>query len=166
MDPVSLFGGFLLNLAVAVLIVRGIFYPVERDKNYVFTFLAFSTTIYFVVVFISTAEVSLGVGFGLFAIFSVLRYRTASVSAREMTYLFVLIGLPVMNSVLIRTGEWVNLAGANIIIVVVIFVLERGWGFKYEGIKRIRYDRADLVKPEHRALLLEDLRERTGLQIK
>lgn len=165
MDSASLFGGFLLNLAVAILIVRGIFYPVRHDKNYVFTFIAFSTTIYFVVAFITTAEVSIGVGFGLFAIFSVLRYRAASVTTREMTYLFVLIALPVMNSVLIRTGDWVNLAAANALIILVIFVLERGWGFRYEGVKRVTYDRVDLVKPQNRLLLLEDLRDRTGLDV-
>jgi hypothetical protein len=166
MDPVSLFGGFLLNLVVAVLIVRGIFYPAEQNKNFVFTFIAFNTTIYFVVAFISTAEVSLGVGFGLFAIFSVLRYRTSSVTAREMTYLFILIALPIMNSVLMRTGEWVNLAGANAVVVLILFVLERGWGFEYQGVKRVRYDRVDLVKPENQALLFADLSERTGLRIK
>jgi hypothetical protein len=166
MDPVSLFGGFLLNLAVAVLIVRGIFYPVKHDKNYVFTYLAFSTTIYFVVASITTAEVGIGVGFGLFAIFSVLRYRAAAVSAREMTYLFILIALPVMNSVLMRTGDWLNLLGANVAIVAVIFMLEKGWGFRYEAAQRLRYDRVDLVKPENRVLLIEDLRERTGLPIK
>jgi hypothetical protein len=109
---------------------------------------------------------SIGVGFGLFAIFSVLRYRTSAMSSREMTYLFTLIALPVMNSSLMRVDAWPALLGANAVVVTVLFWLEHEWGFHYESAKSIRYERIELIKPENHALLLADLQARTGLPIK
>jgi len=162
----SLFAGFAVNLLIALIIVRFIYYPANQNKNYVFTYLAFSTVIYFVMSFLTSAELSLGVGFGLFAIFSVLRYRTSTMSTREMTYLFVVIALPVMNTLVIRENEWGVLLAVNAVVVAVLFVLEREWGFHYESSQSIRYDRIDLIKQERRAMLLEDLRLRTGLPIK
>jgi hypothetical protein len=166
MTLVSLFAGFAVNLLVALIIVRFIYYPANQNKNYVFTYLAFNTVIYFVMSFLTSAELSLGVGFGLFAIFSVLRYRTSTMSTREMTYLFVVIALPVMNSLVMRENEWTVLLAVNAVVVAVLFILEREWGFHYESSQSIRYDRIDLIKLEQRALLLEDLQLRTGLPIK
>jgi hypothetical protein len=157
--------GFLVNLTVTVVIVRGIYYPLRHDKNDVFTFVAFNTVIFFVMTYLANAQLSVGVGFGLFAIFSVLRYRANAISTREMTYLFILIALPVMNSVLMSQNEWLLQAITNGIIVVVLFVLEQGWGFRYEGFKVVKYDRIDLIKPEKQVMLLEDLRHRTGLPL-
>ena len=82
-----------------------------------------------------------------------------------MTYLFILIALPVMNSVLMSQRAWVNLAVTNIIVIAVLFVLEQGWGFRYEGFKLVKYDRIDLLRPEKHTVLLEDLRHRTGLPL-
>ncbi|MBX2998367.1 MAG: DUF4956 domain-containing protein [Caldilineaceae bacterium] len=165
MSPIDLLIGCILNLLVAVLIVRFIYYPVKQDKNYVFTFLAFNTVVYFVVSFLTGVELSVGFGFGLFAIFSVLRYRTATMSTREMTYLFVVIAIPVMNSLLMREGAWLLLVEANLIIVTVLYVLEQGWGFRYAASNSIRYERIELIRPENHALLMADLRQRTGLPI-
>lgn len=165
MLPLDLFLGFGLNLVIAVLIVRFIYYPARQDKNYVFTFLAFNTIIYFVMSFLASSELSVGVGFGLFAIFSVLRYRTTTMSTREMTYLFIVIALPVMNSALLRTNGWVSLLAANAAVLVVLTILEQEWGFHYSSSKLVKYERLELVKPEHRAMLLADLQARTGLPI-
>jgi len=165
MSPVDLLAGFAVNLLVALLIVRGVYYPARQNKDYVFTFLAFNTVVYFVMSFLTSAEVSVGVGFGLFAIFSLLRYRTSTMSTREMTYLFILIALPVVNSVLMRAGEWAFLAAVNAIMVLVLYVLEREWGFSYESSRRVKYERIELIKPENYDLLLTDLRQRTGLPI-
>lgn len=165
MPLLDLILGFLFNLVIAVVIVRGIYYPLRHDKNDVFTFLAFNTVIFFVMTFLANAQISVGVGFGLFAIFSVLRYRANAISTRDMTYLFILIALPVMNSVLMSDQAWVSLAATNGLIIVVLFVLEQGWGFRYEGFKQVKYDRIDMLRPEKHALLLDDLRHRTGLPI-
>jgi len=165
----SAFSDFILNFGfnflVAFVIVRFIYYPLKHNKNYVFTFLAFNTVIYFVLSLLTSVDLSIGVGFGLFAIFSVLRYRTDPMPTREMTYLFVIIALPVMNSVLLNGGNYMELATANALVVAVLFVLERGWGFHYDASKRITYERIDLIRPEKREQLLADLQQRTGLTI-
>jgi len=158
--------GAALNLVVALLIVRFIYYPATQDKTYVFTFLAFNTVIYFVLGLLTSSTLSVGVGFGLFAIFSVLRYRTDEMPIREMTYLFIVIALPVMNSVMMSSSGLPYLLVSNAAIVTLLYVLEKEWGFHFERSKRILYDRADLITPEHHERLLDDLYERTGLAVK
>jgi len=165
MPLTELLFGFIVNLCVAIVIVRFIYYPLRHDKNDVFTFVAFNTVIFFVMTYLANAQLSVGVGFGLFAIFSVLRYRANAISTREMTYLFILIAMPVMNSVLMSQREWTNLAVTNLVVIAVLFILEQGWGFRYEGYKVVKYDRIDLLKPEKHAVLVEDLRHRTGMPV-
>ncbi len=157
--------GFALNFIVAFIIVRFIYYPMSRSKGYVFTFIAFNAVIYCVLSFMTSVEITMGVGFGLFAIFTILRYRTDPIPIREMTYLFVLAALPVVNTAVFTQGMLVALLSANLLVIVLLFLLEKGWGFRYESVKRIRYERIDLIRPENRGLLISDLRERTGLNI-
>ncbi len=163
---IELLTGFAANLFVALIIVRFIYSPVNQNKNYVFTFLAFNTIIFFVMSLLTSIELSVGAGFGLFAIFSVLRYRTNPMPARDMTYLFVLIGLPVINSGFLISAGWNVALIANVAIIGVLYLLERGWGFHYEQSQRIIYERIELIKPENHNLLMNDLRQRTGLPIK
>lgn len=163
------FEGFLLgaalNLAVAFIIVRFIYAPDDAEPSPVFSFLSFSTVIYFLLQFLTSVELSLGFGFGLFAIFSILRYRTEELAIRDMSYLFTIIGLAVMNSFLGSTDDLAKLLVANTVLIVLLFALERGWGFRFQESKRLTYDKIDLIRPEHRAALLADLRERTGLPV-
>lgn len=156
---------FALNLAVIAIIIRFIYYPRQHNKDYVFTLVAFSTVIFFMIGLMNNTELSVGVGFGLFAIFSILRYRTDTVPIREMTYLFVLSALAVVNALLFQTQAYSQFALVNGVIIAVLFVLENGWGFHYETYKVIIYERIELIRPENEALLLADLRERTGLPI-
>ena len=158
--------GFAANLLVALIIVRFIYYPVKQNKNYIFTFIAFNTIIFFVMSLLTTIELSVGAGFGLFAIFSVLRYRTNPMPARDMTYLFILIGLPVINASLLTGAGWSAVLIANTAVIAVLYLLENGWGFHYEQSQRITYERIELIKAENHDLLMDDLRERTGLPIK
>lgn len=157
--------GFAINFAIVLAIVRFIYYPQQRNKDYVFTFIAFNTIIFFVMGVLNNAELSIGVGFGLFAIFSILRYRTETIPIREMTYLFIITALPVFNAVLLQADAFGELAIANLAIIVVLFVLERDWGFKYETRKTITYERIEMIRPENWATLLVDLQQRTGLPI-
>lgn len=156
---------FGINLAIVFLIVRCIYYPQRRDKDYVFTFFAFNTIVFFVMGLLNNTDISVGVGFGLFAIFSVLRYRTNTIPIREMTYLFVLIALPVLNSILLEKEHYEEFAVANLATIGVLYVLEREWGFQYEARKTVTYERIDMIRSENWPLLLEDLKERTGLPI-
>jgi hypothetical protein len=157
---------FGLNLAIVIIIVRFIYYPQQRDKNYVFTLITFNTIVFFVMGLLNNANIGVGVGFGLFAIFSILRYRTDTIPIREMTYLFVLIALPVLNSVLLTSAVYAEFAVVNLATIAILFVLEKGWGFQYEARKTIVYERIELVRPENWSLMLDDLRARTGLPIK
>jgi uncharacterized membrane protein len=162
----AFFISFLFNLSVVLVVVRLIYYPKTQNKRYVFTFLAFNTIIYFVLSFLTSIEISVGVGFGMFAIFSILRYRTDPIPIREMTYLFVITALPVMNSAGLRSEIWLELVIANLSILIILFILEREWGFHYEASKKILYEKIELIKPQNRHELISDLEERTGLIIK
>jgi len=159
-------GGALLNLLISLFIVRFIYFPVTRDQQYVLTFVVFSTITYFVLGLLTSVDLSIGVGFGLFAIFSVLRYRTDEMPPREMTYLFVFIALPIMNSVLMEDGAIVKMLLSNALVIAVLYVLERGWGFRFQQSQRLIYDRIELVTPARREELMSDLRARTGLDIR
>lgn len=161
----SFLAGIFINLIVTVIIARWIFYPKKRVQDYIFTFLAFSTVIYLVMGLFTSVELSIGVGFGLFALFSVLRYRTDTVPIREMTYLFVMVALPIMNSILYNNGEIVKLCLSDFVIILVLFILEQKWGFRYDQKKLVKYEKIDLIHADEHDRLIEDLRERTGLAI-
>ncbi len=157
---------FLFNFVVAVIIVRFIYYPSTHNKRYIFSFLAFNTIIFFVLSFMENIEIGIGAGFGLFAIFSILRYRTDPMPVREMTYLFIITALPMMNSVGVEGTLWPQLLLANGAVMLILLVLEKGWGFHYESSKHIVYEKVELIRPDRRAELIADLETRTGLKIK
>ena len=157
---------FALNLLTAVIVVRWIYYPKHRSKKYVFTFLAFNAIIFFVLSMMTSVEMSVGVGFGLFAIFSVLCYRTDPIPIREMTYLFIIAALPVINATVVSGGQWAQVLIANIAVICILFLLENELGFSFESSKSITFEKNNLIRPENRPLLIDDLEERTGLQIK
>jgi len=158
--------GFFFNLIVAIILVRFIYFPSTHSKRYVLTFLAFNTVIYFVLHFLISIEIGIGVGFGLFAIFTILRYRTDPLPVREMTYLFIIAALPVMNATNTGNTNWSTLIAANLIILLLMFVLEKGWGFKFESSKRVIYEKIELIHPDRRAELIADLENRMGIKIK
>lgn len=153
------------NLLSAIIIARFIYYPWTQNRSYVFTFLAFNPTIYFVMGLLTSIELSVGVGFGLFAIFSVIRYRTEEMPIREMTYLFVIIALPVMNSIISDGGPVTEVVIANATIIALLYVLEREWGFTFELHKKVTYEKIELIPPARRDELVADLQARTGLPV-
>ena len=157
---------FGLNLLTAVIVVRWIYYPKHRSKKYVFTFLAFNAIIFFVLSMMTSVEMSVGVGFGLFAIFSVLRYRTDPIPIREMNYLFIIAALPVINATVVSGGQWAQVLIANTAVICILFLLENELGFSFETSKSITFEKINLIRPENRPLLIDDLEKRTGLQIK
>ncbi len=158
---VSLF----IDLAMTCIIVLGIYLPSERDKGYVLTFFTFNISIFLVATLFNQADLSIEFGFGLFAIFSILRYRSEPLPVRELTYLFILMALPVINVIMMSEELYIEVAIANIAILAVFFIIERALGFQYEARKTVTYEKIELIKPEHYDTLLMDLRERTGLPI-
>ncbi|MCC6613058.1 MAG: DUF4956 domain-containing protein [Anaerolineae bacterium] len=156
---------FAVNFVVIFTLVRFIYYPRQRSKAYVFTFMAFSTVIFFVMRLLNDSAISLGAGFGLFAIFSILRYRTDTIPIREMTYLFVITALSVINSVLLNTSSYTEFLATNLATLSVLFVLEKGWGFDYEIRRTVEYEQIDLIRPEHWQDLIADLEQRLGIPV-
>ena len=165
MSNLHLLLGFALNLGVALVIIRGIYYPVKRDKEYILAFFALNTSVFLISSLMNGVDLSVGFGFSLFAIFSVLRYRTDPIPVREMTYLFTLMALPVVDTVLLSQGSYAALLVANATIILILYAVEKEWGCQYHKKKSITYEKIDLIKPEKREQLLADLRERTGLRV-
>lgn len=166
-DSTLLFiAGFVLNFLAAFIIVRFVYYPRGRCNNYVFTFLAFNTVIYFIMGMFTSIEISIGAGFGLFALFSILRYRTETVPIREMTYLFVMAALPILNSIFWQSGQYDRLVIVDLLVIMIIWFLDREWGFNRQQFQmNVVYEKIDLIKREKREEMLADLSERTGLAV-
>jgi len=157
--------GFLVNFVVGLIIVRFIYYPRTKDKRFVFTYLTFSTVIYFVVSLMANITIGIGVGFGLFAIFRIVRYRTEPMPVREMTYLFVLMSLPVMNSSGMLQTAWPQLIIANAVIILVLWLLEKEWGFEYQLPRHVVYEKIELIQPSRQVEMVADLEARTGRKV-
>jgi hypothetical protein len=157
--------GFIINLAAALVVIRGIYYPIRGRKEYVLAFFAYNTVVFLIASLLGGIELSIGFGIGLFAIFRMFRYRTDPIPVREMTYLFVLMALPVINAVLLSQSNSPALLIANAVIGLVLYIGEKEWGCHYDCRRSITYERIELIKPENHDRLLADLRERTGLPV-
>jgi hypothetical protein len=152
-------------MLIVVLIVRGLYYPTARRKDYLFTFILISTVVFLLCILLESVKLQLGFAFGLFAIFGILRYRTNAIPIKEMTYLFVIIGISVVNALANKKVSWAELLFTNLIIMGIIYGLEKLWLLKHESSKVVVYEKIDLIKPEKYDLLKKDLEERTGLKI-
>jgi len=156
---------FVLNMFVVVIIVRTLYYPVARRKDYLFSFILISILVFLLCFLLESVKLQIGFAFGLFAIFGILRYRTNAIPIKEMTYLFILIGISVINALVNKKISWVELIFANLALVFLIFGLEKLWLLKHESSKNIIYEKVDMLLPEKREELKNDLEERTGLKI-
>lgn len=156
---------FFLNLAVVLLIVRGIYYPLAKRKDHLFTLILISVVVFLLCMLLSSVKLQMGFAMGLFAVFSIIRYRTDSIPIKEMTYLFVIIGISVINALSNKKISYAELLFTNFIMVGLIYGLEKLWLLRHESSKLIIYERIDLIKPNMRQELLADLEERTGLKI-
>ena len=153
------------NLGIVILIVRYIYYPVTKNKDYLFTYLLISLTVFLLCVLLDSVKLQLGFALGLFAIFGIIRYRTDPIPIKEMTYLFLVIGISVVNALANKKISYAELVFANLLIVFVTYGMERIWLLRHESRKNIIYEKIELIKPERREELIEDLKERTGIDI-
>jgi len=156
---------FIFNLLISIIIVRYIYYPVTRRKDYLFTYLLFSVIVFFLCHLLANVKLGLGFALGLFAIFGIIRYRTSPIPIKEMTYLFIVIGISAINALANKKVSYAELFFTNVAVVALTYGLERIWLTKRESRKTIIYEKIDLIKPENHHLLMKDLRERTGLNI-
>lgn len=153
-----------INL-IAVFLLSYIYYRKHKNTDYVFTFFMFNILIFFICYYMVNIELGVGFGFGLFALFSILRYRTATVLIKEMTYLFAVIAIAVINSLSIHTLDWVLTTVANTSIISAALLLDVVWLRYPLYMRRVVYEKIDLIKPENRPQLLADLNERLGVEV-
>ena len=154
-----------INLIFLTILIRGLYYTKTRRKDYLFTYYLIGTITFFLCFGLMQMDIDTGMGLGLFAIFGIIRYRTDAIEIKEMTYLFMIIGVSVVNALASNELSISEVAVINITIVIMTYVLENLWLMKHETRKTINYERIDLIKPENHDLLKADLEKRTGLTI-
>ncbi|MHA8074064.1 DUF4956 domain-containing protein [Aquirufa sp. HETE-40SA] len=155
---------YALNLLFTFIVVRFIYYPKYRNNDFVFTFFLFNTILFVLCYLLAEADLKFGFAFGLFALFSMFRYRTVTVPIGEMGYFFLVVTLGIINSL----ASLVNLEMllvANSVLVAMTFLLGRTLSLTHENYQTLNYDNLGLIKPAERAELLKDLTERTGYVI-
>ena len=155
----------LFNTAITLVVIRYIYYPVTRRKDFLFTFVLMSIVVFLLVYLLGDAKIKMGFAFGMFAIFGIIRYRTDPIPTKEMTYLFVVIGISVINAITNKKLSMIEVGFANVFIVTVTYILEKIWLTKQDISKTITYERIELIKPHRSEELMTDLKERTGLDI-
>ena len=155
------FGFFMLVLWFIVYVM---YYRKTHRRDYFFTLVLLSVSIFFLIYLLGSVKVKIGFALGLFAIFGVLRYRTETIPVREMSYMFGVISLSVINA-LADSLSFVELLLPNVAIALLIWLFETFVLRKNLASKLIMYDRIELITPERRQELLEDLTKRTGLKI-
>lgn len=156
---------FVFNLLISFIIVKVLYYNTSRRKDYLFTYFLISIVVFLLCFLLENVKLELGFALGLFAIFGIIRYRTITIPIKEMTYLFIIIGLSVMNALANKKVSYAELVFTNLAIVAVVYGLERVWLLKNETSKTIVFEKIDLIRPENYSLLIEDLKKRTGIDI-
>ena len=164
-DLVKLLFKFSIDLLFLFIIVRVIYYRIKDEKDYVFTFFMFNILTFFICFLLRKVPMEMGFALGLFAVFGILRYRTEAIPIRQMTYLFIVIGLSMINSLANKSISWLEILLANAIITIITYLIDRVWFSTTEQTKTILYEKIDLIRPENEQELIDDLKKRTGLQI-
>ena len=155
----------IFNLMVITVIVRYIYYPITKNKDYLFTYFLISLTVFLLCVLLDSVKLQLGFALGLFAIFGIIRYRTDPIAIKEMTYLFLVIGISVVNALSNKKISHAELVFANLLIIFVTYGMERLWLLKHQSRKNITYEKIELIVPERREELIADLKERVGVDV-
>ncbi len=162
-------GHLLIKLATDVfftfIIIRLIFYPIYKDRDYLFTSFLINIAIFLICFMMASIKLKIGFAFGLFAVFSIIRYRTEQIPIRQMTYMFAVIIVAVLNALSDETISYAELIIANVVILLTIFILEKNLLHNRDMVKIVKYEKIEFIKPENYDQLLQDLKERTGYNI-
>ena len=169
-EVIDLIIKFSFNLFFAFIIIRFIYYKNNKRKNdFVFTYFMFNTLIFFFAFILGNLDINMAFGFGLFAVFAILRYRTDPIPIKEMTYLFIVITIGVINALSANQVVFTELLFANFSIVLLTFLLERHWvnNLPDDGLstKTVVYNDMEMIKPENHQALINDLAQKTGLSV-
>lgn len=161
----SVIGRLVLNIGAVFILCRFIYYPRMRGSHeYLFTYIATSTIIFIVCILLSQVRVEMGIALGLFAVFSVIRFRTMQASPRELSYLFVSLGLALMNALVPPETATIRLIVNNLLILAIIWISDY-FLFRDQGVaKMINYDRLDLLEESKRQEMEADLKMRFGIE--
>ena len=155
---------FVFNFLVCWIIIRCFYYKKSQRRDYYFTFMMFAVVIFLIITLMDNIKMNVAYALGLFAIFGMIRYRTETLRIREMTYLFVVMGVSIINGQALTTS-YVELFVTNALVVLAIWIFEGNKHSKQMAEKVILYDKIDLVKVDKEAELKADLEARTGLKI-
>ena len=160
----------LIDVVSIFILIRFVYFPVYKKREFYFTFFVFNVVIFLLSFLLNKVDLSLGAAFGLFAVFSMLRYRTENISIKDMTYLFLVIALGLINAITKIKGaddyyEYGFLGFINLLIIALAFLLESKLLFKKEGVKLIVYEKIDLIHSSKTNEIIEDIKLRTGLNV-
>lgn len=155
----------VIDFISVLILVALIYYPKHKNKDFIFTFILFNVVNFMICCLLGAAKIKIGFAFGLFAMFSIIRYRTIAISIKDMGYFFVCVALGMLNSLASVDDGFTILILCNLVVLILTFILERLDFLKNENAKEIVYDKVELIRPEYREQLLMDLNERTGLNI-
>lgn len=154
-----------INVFFLTILIRFLYYSKTKRKDYLFTYYLIGTITFFLCFGLKKLDIDTGMGLGLFAIFGIIRYRTDAIEIKEMTYLFMVIGLSVVNALASNQLSIAEMSLINIFLVILTFILEFVWLMKHETRKTIIYERIDLITPEKASEMKQDIEVRTGLSI-
>ena len=155
---------FAFNLLISWLIVRICYYRKSQRKDYVLTYMLFSSAMFLLIFLMENVNLQIGLTLGLFAIFGVIRYRTETVPVREMTYLFVIIATSVINGLALNIS-YVELIVANALIFLLIWAMESRVLLRHTSAKLVIYEKIQLITPERREEMIADLEQRLGHKV-
>ena len=164
-DFYTLLMRLIINLVFLTIVIRYLYYSKTKRKDYLFTYYLIGTITFFLCFGLKKLDIDTGMGLGLFAIFGIIRYRTDAIEIKEMTYLFLIIGISVVNALASNQLSISELAVINVTVVLMTYILEYKWLVKHETRKTINYERIDLIVPEKYEAMKADLEKRTGLNI-
>jgi hypothetical protein len=155
---------FLLNTTAIIILVRWLYYSKTRRKDYLFTYILISSIVFLLCFLLANVKLQIGFALGMFAIFGIIRYRTDALPIKEMTYLFLIIGVSVINALTNAETSLVDLLFSNFVIIFITFGLEKLWLIKHESSKLIIYEKINLIREDKYDELVKDLQERTGIK--
>lgn len=153
----------LIDVFSIIILVRFVYFRIYKKKDFFFTFFMFNITIFIITYLLNKVEMSMGAAFGLFAVFSLLRYRTENISEKDMTYLFIVIAVGLITASV--KGSYFESLFINMIIIGFAFFLDGNLLVKNELVQTVYYENIENIKAQNSDLLMADLRERTGLDI-
>ena len=156
---------FLTNLIAIMIVVRGLYYPKCKRGEFFFTYILIAISTFMLIYVLGDVKLKAGIALGLFAIFSIIRYRTEQVAIREMTYLFIIIAISAINGLIVSELSYGEVIIINLLFIFSIWICESKLLISHYSYKVIKYDNIGLITPDKREELIADLEKRTGLKI-